>query len=383
MYQFAFLFAFLLFIGFSFFVYFNYPVSWRKNSMFNLVLLIWHFFGLSAIGVIFTSFRKITHQGLRYEIVRVGTYYYLMILLLTIFFGVRLIISLIYVWVKKKRNEPIPEAGTRLITDKRMHSIVFIAAAYIVCTIGFFNIDILHEKEYDIAIPKQSEPASLTISFLADVHAGSGNWDFTYDDMVSIINRSSPDVVLLGGDIYDETTSDIDVAMFEDALKRIDPPRYGIYYIYGNHDNYTDDWAGKRMEEAGVRVLKDEMVMLGNDIQLIGTMDPKHDHLSVEELFQKTAPDRSKPVIVLTHRPEHFNELDLAGADISLAGHTHGFNFPFALGSPLLEDMYYGEKQYGDMTAITTSGVAAWGWHYKFPAQSEVVTLHLHFTGRN
>ena len=32
-------------------------------------------------------------------------------------------------------------------------------------------------------------------------------------------------------------------------------------------------------------------------------------------------------------------------------------------------------------SAITTSGVSAWGYHYKWPAESEVVTIHVTFTG--
>ena len=36
-------------------------------------------------------------------------------------------------------------------------------------------------------------------------------------------------------------------------------------------------------------------------------------------------------------------------------------------------------KKYGDMTAIVTSGVSAWGFHYKWPAKSEVVNIRLSF----
>ena len=68
-----------------------------------------------------------------------------------------------------------------------------------------------------------------------------------------------------------------------------------------------------------------------------------------------------------------------AGCDLAMAGHTHGFNIPQFLGSAMFEDMYYGIKKYDNMTAITTSGVAAWGFHYKWPAKSEVVTIHLTF----
>jgi hypothetical protein len=41
--------------------------------------------------------------------------------------------------------------------------------------------------------------------------------------------------------------------------------------------------------------------------------------------------------------------------------------------------MFSGIESYGKMTAVTTSGVSAWGFHYKWPAESEVVKIHLTF----
>ena len=64
-----------------------------------------------------------------------------------------------------------------------------------------------------------------------------------------------------------------------------------------------------------------------------------------------------------------------------MAGHTHGFNIPQFLGAPLFGDMFSGIQQYGGMAAVTTSGVSAWGFHYKWPAVSEVVTIHVTFGG--
>jgi hypothetical protein len=43
--------------------------------------------------------------------------------------------------------------------------------------------------------------------------------------------------------------------------------------------------------------------------------------------------------------------------------------------------MYYGIRRYDNMTAVVTSGVSAWGFHYKWPAVSEIVTIHVTFDG--
>ena len=56
------------------------------------------------------------------------------------------------------------------------------------------------------------------------------------------------------------------------ALKEIRQPKYGIYFVYGNHDSNIEDWAAEQMRRIGAAVLKDEMTILGEDIQLIGFM---------------------------------------------------------------------------------------------------------------
>ena len=152
-----------------------------------------------------------------------------------------------------------------------------------------------------------------------------------------------------------------------------------MYYVYGNHDNKTDDWAAKKMDEMGVTVLQDEVIKIGEDIQLVGLLDPKVNAEDPETLFPKLNLNHENPIIVLQHRPIHYKMLSKLGADLVMAGHSHGFNIPFYLTLPLLSDSYYGLKTYDEMSAITSSGVSAWGFHYKFPAESEVVNIHVTF----
>ena len=256
---------------------------------------------------------------------------------------------------------------------------MFIVISALIFEAGYFNIDFLKGTRYDISIPKKTQEQELTICLIADIHAGSGTFEYTYDDLADRIDEAEADVLLIAGDVYDETTCGKDQELVEWVIDTIKMPRYGIYYIYGNHDNSVDDWAAQQMRAMGVTVLEDEMTTIGEDIQLIGTLDPKAGARPVDQVLAELSPDTDKPVLVLTHRPKHFQKMADAGCDLAMAGHTHGFNIPQFLGSAMFEDMYYGIKKYDNMTAITTSGVAAWGFHYKWPAKSEVVTIHLTF----
>lgn len=359
------------------FVFFNYPASWRKNKVFVTLVIIYQTLGTICGGIIFTAYKSLPNAWMKFFVSRWGTYYYITTLLLSILFGLRILVKLAYLLVLKITKKTPDGRLLKIAKDKRVHSILFVIIAFTICTVGFIRINFLHVKTYEVVCEKPSAEEELNILFLSDVHAGAGTWNATYGKMHDLLFRSDADVIFLGGDIFDETTAEEDVEMLRESLSGLHP-KYGIYYIYGNHDAFEDNLSGKRMEEMGVTVLYDEMVTIG-DVQVIGRLDPRDDALEWDELIQKCSPDPEKPLIVLTHRPEEFYQISKSGADLSLAGHTHGFNIPQFLGTNLLEDMYYGRKEYGSMSAITTSGVSAWGIHYKWPAKSEVVEVKLKF----
>lgn len=375
----AFLVAAIGFVAVTLFVYRSYPLSWRQNRLFKTVLILWHAVGTVALITVFTSYRRIPYEGVKYELVRIATFYYIMIMLLAIMFFLRRVSSVTYLFVMEQTGREIDPRQRRFIADKRLHATLFLLTAFLVCATGFFNIDFLHDTRYEVHVAKPSAEKELNICLIADIHAGSGNWQFTYDDLAERIDASNADVLLIAGDAFDETTCDSDVEYLGWALKSIRTPRYGVYYIYGNHDDYTDNWAAEQMKALGATVLEDEVATLGADIQLIGRMDPKHNQKSMEALMEGVDPE--KPVVVLTHRPREYQKMADLGCDLAMAGHTHGFNIPQFLGANLLENTYYGLKRYGDLTAITTSGVAAWGFHYKWPAVSEVVSIRVTFDG--
>ena len=381
MHSVSFLLAAIAYAGLTVFIFFSYPASWRKNRMFIAVLLLWHLLGLTAVTLIFTVFRHIRFEGFRHEIARIGTCYYIVTTIQAALFLIHAVSVRTYLFIKERTQKAVPQQQRHILTDKRIHSVVILVLSFLVFAVGYFNIDFLHETRYEVEIPANSQQKELTICLIADIHAGSGTWEYTYDDLAELIDRSEPDVLLIAGDVFDETTNDADIANVAWTLRNIQKPRYGMYFVYGNHDSSIEDWAAEQMRSMGVTVLKDEMTVIGEDIQLIGRMDPVHTAKSVETLMRDCAPDPDKPILVLTHRPKDFAAMAASGCDLAMAGHTHGFNIPQFLGANMLGDMYYGSKAYDGMTAITTSGVSAWGYHYKWPAVSEVVTVHLTFTG--
>ncbi len=379
----AFLVAAIGFVLISVFVFMNYPLSWRKDKLFVTLLALWHLVGTVALTIVFTRFRYIAYENIRHEICRTATLFFVSTTLLAMFFLFRIIYTRTYQFILRRTGRG-PKNTHRRISDRRYQTVIFILLSFGIALAGYFNIDFLKLNTYDVEVHAESAESGLRICLVSDIHAGSGCYEYTYDDLVEQINACNADVLLIGGDLFDETTAENDADNFVWVLQTIRQPKYGIYYVYGNHDGLMEDWvpgAKDAVLKAGVKVLADEMVTLGEDIQLIGCLDPKLRAEDFETLYARLQPDPDKPLIVLTHRPKHFREMAALGVDLVMAGHTHGFNIPHFFSTSLVNDMLDGLKTYGDMTAITSSGVGAWGFHYKWPAESEVVCIQLHFNG--
>ena len=374
MYVYYFILAFTVMLALTFFVFFSYPKSWQKNRILKIILLIQHSLGSLALGIVFICYKDVPYEWMKWIVSRWATIYQVMITMLATFFFIRLIISKCHHIIRKNSDSE----KKRFITDKKLHSALFIVLSYVISVIGFINIGQIHSTTYDVTINKPSSIKKLNIAFIADIHAGAGTWKYSYEDLTEALKNADPDILLIGGDLFDETTSKQDAEYLKTVIRQISP-QYGIYFVFGNHDDYKDERTANVMEELGVTILKDETVTIGGAIQLIGRMDPVADTLDIDELIKKEDIDISKPVIVLQHRPIEYQKLADAGCDLVMSGHTHGFNIPQFAGNVTRFDMLQGIKKYGDMTAIVTSGVSAWGFHYKWPAKSEVVNIRLSF----
>lgn len=183
-------------------------------------------------------------------------------------------------------------------------------------------------RRYEIVDERLS--GSIRIALVTDLHScyyGKGQ-----AKLISAIDAQKPDVILLGGDIFDDKRSD---DLSETFLAGI-AGRYPCYYVTGNHEC----WAGgesfrKKMEilkKYGIPRLTGDVVSVpvGNaEVKICGVDDP--DIVLVRaanaeaELFEvKKSISEEDYTILLTHRPELFETYVNAGFDLVLTGHAHG-----------------------------------------------------------
>jgi predicted MPP superfamily phosphohydrolase len=88
--------------------------------------------------------------------------------------------------------------------------------------------------------------------------------------MAMLTNNAKPDLVLHTGDFLTHRTGEFDAPLYE-ALARIQAP-YGQWACLGNHDFDAPERLVRHLEQAGVTVLRNAVVMLsvqGHPLEII------------------------------------------------------------------------------------------------------------------
>jgi len=113
--------------------------------------------------------------------------------------------------------------------------------------------------------------------------------------------------------------------------------RLGTYGILGNHDA---DVMSPYLTEMGVRLLDGRRARLesggGAAIELIGLPGVARGDLDVHFIAGQPAKEPGVLRIVLSHYPDHILRVRPLGADVFLAGHTHGGQICLPGGVPII-----------------------------------------------
>jgi predicted MPP superfamily phosphohydrolase len=249
--------------------------------------------------------------------------------------------------------------------------------------INFFSV---RPTEYEILTEKELRAEGYRVVLIADVHYGVS---LDYDDLLekcAEISATEPDVVVLCGDIVDNSTTAEGMREVFRAFGTIES-EFGIYYAYGNHDRsmkmlsnrFGDNELEKTITENGIKILRDEVTLINGELSLVGREDRSRNRLPIDEL-QKNI-DGNNFVLVLDHQPSDYTANANSKTDLVLSGHTHGGQFfPIDILQKIIpfNDGVYGMYDLDDDTkAIVTSGFAGWAYPSKTSAPSEYVIIDI------
>lgn len=261
-----------------------------------------------------------------------------------------------------------------------------LALTALLISVGTYNAYQPTVRSYPIQIQKPAAETaeSLTIALAADTHFGLLSDRNHAVRLVEEINALQPDLVLLAGDIVDDSIEPFVQQRIDQVLAGIKAP-LGVYAALGNHDKHggSQEELIAAIERGGIHVLVDEAVTVGGMLTIIGRKDAS-DPSRADLAALLSGIDRSKPVILIDHQPTELEAAQQQGVDLLVSGHTHhGQVFPGSLFTKMIYEHDYGYLQKEQLHAVVTSGFGFWGPPIRIGTRSEIVRIEVTFGETN
>lgn len=179
---------------------------------------------------------------------------------------------------------------------------------------------------------------------ISDIHAGSFDSKEQVLKGIQMVNDQDPDLILFTGDLVNSNKDEIDP--YIDIFSQLKAKK-GKYAILGNHDyygtndikdakeidNYWQDFMSKfktmgfdvlNNEHRDIEHNSDKISLIGVENWGAGRWFPKHADLDA------AMPDNDQFKLLMSHDPTHWEEKVKdykQKVDLTLSGHTHGFQF--------------------------------------------------------
>jgi len=362
----------------------NYSITVRKTLPFLVKCLIFvvlcrnlaEWMPVSPPGMTASEFGILTALTLAFLPVRVTSFAFLAAAELAVFW---LLYDFLY-------------GAARLFRLEMPHGMLVPVLCGVHLLHGVFRALRVRTTVYRIPARHPLPSGKLRILHLSDLHPNRLHTRGYRKRLRERVERAKPDMIVLTGDIFDEFTRPAQFRAYCALFAGL-RPRYGTWYVFGNHDA---DWHWRRpahtkedirraFAEAGVRVLEDECAVTGGGtIRMAGRRTEAEERLPPEKLLGGGFDGLT---VLLCHEPAELTACAEAGADVILAGHTHGGQI-FPLGR--LMKLTRTHEMHGGMReirpgryAVVSNGIGTWGYPVRTEGKSEMVMVDIMDMERN
>jgi predicted MPP superfamily phosphohydrolase len=231
---------------------------------------------------------------------------------------------------------------------------------------SFFFPDILQVRSFEVGV-LHLHPSlhGLKIAQLTDIHfndrrlIAKGASDAVLQAVVEAVERESVDLVVLTGDYADLWPEDVTV-LADRWLSKL-TSKHGTVAILGNHDYqraHSQRTVLEAFQSVGIHTLVNQRAEPINEwLEVMGVGDYWKDYHPEQIMCPLSGPSRTekdddhqdkeeaeaeegvyrRTRLVLTHNPDSSLHLNQWGADLMLAGHTHGGHLRRAWNSIMLD----------------------------------------------
>lgn len=237
--------------------------------------------------------------------------------------------------------------------------------------LGYVNYRNPRVVEHRFASEKITSPRRLVA--ISDVHLGYGTNRRALEHYVELINGQKPDMVLIVGDLIDNSVRPVAEQQMEEALNKISAPD-GVFMAAGNHEYISGiDAVEEFLAKTDITLLRDSVARIG-DIAIVG----RDDRMNRERKALSEITPQEGYIVVLDHQPSAIDESVAAGADLHLSGHTHrGQVWPLSWLTDAIYEQSHGYRKWRNSDVIVTSGLSLWGPPFRIGTASELVVIDL------
>ena len=211
--------------------------------------------------------------------------------------------------------------------------------------------------DYRLSLPNWPKGRRLSITVIADLHAGGPNMGVgRVRQVVDSANALGSDLVVVLGDYFAShpfVTERVPPPAWAAELARLRAP-FGVYTILGNHDWWYDiDGVRNALRTVGLPLLQNRAVRIaspdqgfwlaGLDDQLAHWLGPRRFRGEDDLPGTLASIDTDDPVILLAHEPDIFVDVP-ARVALTIAGHTHGGQVRVPFVPPVWAPSAYGAR---------------------------------------
>ena len=237
-------------------------------------------------------------------------------------------------------------------------------------------------KHHEAPLPRLSRVFHrYRIAHISDIHMGGWMNRQHLTKVVTMVNATRPDLVVITGDFVEEFSNEVagDLTL---ALEKLQA-RDGIVAVMGNHDyRYGSNGVRRILQAAGIIELSNTVHTIrreGEALHVAGLDDQTWREDCLDAVLD-ALPDEGA-AIMLAHEPDIADVIAATERfDLQLSGHTHGGQvcLPF-IGMPVLPSrgLRYpaGRYQVGRMIQYTNRGLGMISPYIRLGACPEI-TLH-------
>lgn len=225
---------------------------------------------------------------------------------------------------RKERNTKIRKVVIKVII---IVLIILIISYIILRYVG--NIGIVVKENVVVSNKLPESFNGLKIIHFSDLHYGTTIKEKKLKEIVKVINKSKPDIIVFTGDLIDDYSKikDNDKNVIKECLKEMQA-KLGKYIVQGNHDKKI---LANILENTDFILLQNSYELIYNEgyspILLVGLGSRNLKQRDIDKAyayFNKEDSNQDIFTVSLLHEPDDIDViLEKFPTDLALAGHSH------------------------------------------------------------